>query len=124
MSKVYALNRSHLATFRKALTEASQRLGGTDYEVFYELATLETSFAQIATNSNFMVATATLANRWPDREPTVANLTRCARHEAIHLFLAPIEDAARRRYITPYELEQLSETFVHRLEHVLGWNQP
>lgn len=105
--------------FQKHFKEYQQRFGLTGYKVYFKYEVLEESFAQIEAEAGKMVATVTLNSHLLDKDKPHKDIRRDAKHEAIHLLLARVDNNARYRFATSAEIYEAEEELVNKLEELI-----
>lgn len=120
--KSYQTTDAHFRAFRKAFEEAAESLPGVnDFDITFHHAYIEDAFAQIGFCTRKMSASVSFATNFEGRKPTREFIQGCARHEALHLFLAPLHGLAFQRFLSEVELERAIETMVRRTGKLLNW---
>lgn len=113
-------SKEHFELFKQATFSWCKFLGISDWELYFKHENLEKDFSNVALNYRGKVATFTLSTEWPEdlEMLTEAAMERTARHEVIHLFLAPLWCLACDRFASQAEIDTAEETLVRRLEKI------
>jgi hypothetical protein len=114
----------HFATFREEVTELWGELGITSWDlvVIHGTPQDDERYQHAAGGCGFL----------PDQRRVLISLSRqvsyadiprlklIATHEVAHAFLAPLENAARDRFVTEEQVDSTSHEVVHRLVALFG----
>lgn len=94
-----------------------------DWELFFTHTDLTDAglAASIHTDLDARKATLTLTTKWDDAiEPLHERyIRRCARHEMLHLLLAPLSNLATSRFLNRSELDRAEHEVVNRLQFLI-----
>jgi len=104
-----------LREFKKSFLHTAERLGLSDYKVYFDFVASDEHYAEIQVNQKGKVATAFLCSRYD----SILDPSECGKHEAIHLLLARLRFEAHTRYTNEFDIDQSEEEIVRRLEKVL-----
>jgi len=109
------------ALFQTEFTKWQRRFGLTGYKVYfrYEPFDFDNSFADIRINQGEMVVTARLNSNLRDKDKPHKDARISAKHEALHLLVARLEQNARYRYSSENEIYEAAEELVVRLEGLI-----
>ena len=102
--------------FQKEFKKWQRLFGLTGYKVYFKYEPLDSSFADLTVRQSDMVATARLNSKLPNSEKLYMDTKRSAKHEALHLLVARLEQNSRYRYASENEIYEATEELVIRLE--------
>jgi len=105
-----------LELFIRYFTQYQNMLGLNGYRVYFKHEPIDGVFADITTTQSEMVATVRLNSNLQDVDKPFRNIKRSAKHEAIHLLVARLEDRARSRYVTSEDIYETVEELVRKIE--------
>ncbi len=116
------LNNKHLEIFRKECFRLHKKWGLTDWElhVDWSAQSCDQTYAECSANLTARTALITLWREWPDdkleaNQITEKNLKQTAKHEMIHVLLAPLAEVAASRYVSEDEYNAGNHAVVMRL---------
>jgi len=112
MNKDFTLFQSEFKKWQKLF-------GLTGYKVYFKYEPLGTDFAAICVNQGSMVATVTLNSKLPNKDKPFKHIKRSAKHEAIHLLVARLEQNGRYRYTSENEIYEATEELANRLGNLI-----
>ena len=101
--------------FKQSFLEWQQKLGLTQYNIYFTIKALPDAYAEILIQQPEMIANVNLSDEYPSDE-TPESL---GKHEAIHLLIHRLKWLGESRYIATSDLMEECEAVVVRLEHVL-----
>lgn len=106
--------------FKAAALEWQQRLGLTDWNLYFVHEKVDECYAQTRWELPATLATITLSLNWDSLRPkTDEELKVLALHEVLHVLFAPYCSAAEDRYLGPSQLHGVEHAIIRRLEKVL-----
>ena len=105
--------------FQREFKKWQQRFGLIGYKVYFKYESIEKSFASISVNQGEMVATVRLNSNLPDKDEPHKGIKRSAKHEALHLLVARLEQNGHYRYSSENEIYEATEELVFRLEELI-----
>lgn len=113
--------RQQFRLFRDEFFRYRDMFGRQDYACHFELTEIDGAYADIAVDNVGKTAHVRYAKNDPDKFPisTETEVRATARHEAIHLLLAPIEHLAASRFISQNEIDEEVESLTRRLEDLI-----
>ena len=100
--------------FQKEFMKYVELFGLKGYSVFFGREEINGGHAEIRVNIRDRVATVVLSTE--KHEKHFQTMRDCAKHEALHLLIARLEDLAKRRYVTPGDINEECEGIVEILE--------
>ena len=103
-----------LREFQKEFMKYVELFGLKGYSVLFGLEEIDGGHAEIRVNIRDRVATVVLSTA--KHEKHFQTMRDCAKHEALHLLIARLEDLAKRRYVTPGDISEECEGIVEILE--------
>lgn len=110
---------SEFEEFQLEFKKWQKLFGLTGYKVYFKYENLNNCFAEITVQQTDMVATVTLNKRLPAKDKPHKDITRTAKHEAIHLMLSKLENLGKSRYVQPEEIYEATEELVFKLEELI-----
>lgn len=105
--------------FQKKFREYQQQFGLTGYKVYFKYEPLDHCFADITVTQADMVVTVRLNSALEEKDKPLKHIGRSAKHEAIHLLLAKLEDRAGDRYTAEKEIDEAVEELAFKLEELI-----
>ncbi len=105
--------------FKKTFVKYQIAFGLIGYQVYFRYKPIESSFAQIKTDQESMVASVTLNSRLPADIKQFQDIRKSAKHEAIHLLIERLESLARSRYTGSLDIYEAVEELVVKLESLI-----
>jgi hypothetical protein len=107
--------------FKERVQFWSKEFGLTEWCLYFYHERIEDRFATCAANYRGKVASFVLNMDWDEeyKPHDWTELDRTARHEVIHLLLAPLEILARERFTTEGEITAVVEGLVRRIEAIM-----
>ena len=105
--------------FKKTFIYYQKLLGLTGYKVYFKHEPIEEGFANITINQEDMVATIRLNSELPDDDKPHSDVKCSAKHEALHLLLARLENRACERYVRYGDIYESVEEIVFKLEDLI-----
>lgn len=112
------VSRAYFEEFKKEFVGWQEKLGLTQYEIYFHHETTDDCVAQIRVREIQKIADVYLANSM-SRANIVQGPESHAKHEAIHLLLHRMKWLGETRYIENNDLLEEWEAIVRRLEKVL-----
>jgi len=109
----------NFALFQKEFKKWQKLFGLTGYKVYFKHEPIAKRFAEIAIESGAMVATVRLNSNLPDKDKPFRDIKRDAKHEALHLLIARLENNGKYRYSTEAEIDEAAEELVVKLEDLI-----
>jgi hypothetical protein len=106
-------------TFQETYKRYQKLFGLSGYKVYFKHKPLEDVFADTTINNAGHVVTVRLNSRLPPKAKIFKDVTRTAKHEAIHLLLDGLESRALSRYIRDGEVSEEVENLVFKLEELI-----
>lgn len=102
--------------FRKECLRLQTEWGLLEWSIYTEHKPLEGKFATIVMDNRDMTATITLGvEEFEKSDPKIH-----AKHEMVHLLLAPLGFEAQSRYTEQFNVEQAEEAIVNKLVKLLS----
>lgn len=94
---------------------------------FFGLKDWEVEFAHIRDDENMAACTTRCTNRWAKLSLSTVwtdvvsdyDVRKCAFHEVVELFIAPLFTCAHSRYISEHEIKEADHMIVRTLENVI-----
>ena len=108
----------YFLSFQEEFRRYQKLFGLLGYRVYFKYEPLESSFAELTVNQTDMIATIRLNSKLPAKDAIHKNPTMSAKHEALHLLVGRLEQAARYRYTAECEIYEATEDLVRRLETI------
>ncbi len=105
--------------FQKQFKKYQKRFGLDGWQVYFKHEPMDDAFAGITTKLGDMVATARLNSKLPDNNKPHKKIKKSAKHEALHLLLARLEDNGRFRFVSESEIYEASEELVNKLDGLI-----
>ncbi|MCJ7828374.1 MAG: hypothetical protein MUP81_01370 [Dehalococcoidia bacterium] len=106
--------------FQKKFREYQQQFGLTGYKVYFKYEPIvDHSFADITITQVDMVATVRLNSALEEKDKPFKHIGRSAKHEAVHLLLARLENRADNRFATADEIYEAVEELARKLEELI-----
>lgn len=106
--------------FQQEFIKWQKYFGLTGYNVYFKFEPVDGCFARIDVNSADMVVTVTLNSKLDKKAEPFKDIARSAKHEAIHLLLARLEDRACSRYAEAREISDTIEELTFKLENLIS----
>lgn len=112
--------KQHYLDFQKYAKKWQEKLGVSNWAVYFYHRSLEDAYASTAWQMSGAVATMTFCTNWDNgRELNDAELERVALHEVLHLLMAELISQAEARYTMADSIEIAEHSIIRRLESVL-----
>ena len=108
-------NNSEFLQFQKEFKKWQTRFGLNGYQVYFYHEDLGDNFADINVIQNKRVATV----RLDTKKHADCNIKKSAKHEALHLLCAKLQDCALKRYTSEEEILEADEELVVRLQGLI-----
>ena len=108
------------ADFTKHALEWQDRLGLTNWKLYFYHRHVDGSYADCSWDAESSVATIRLSTNWePAREKSQDELRLLALHEVLHVFTAELCCYAEARYTTRSQIDTAEHSMIRRLENIL-----
>ena len=108
--------------FQSEFKKWQKKFGLIGYKVHFKHEEIDGSFADIKIIQGDMVAIVRLNSKLNDISKPHKNVRLSAKHEALHLLVARLEQDGRYRYSSENEIYEATEELVHRLEDLIDDN--
>ncbi len=105
--------------FQVYFTKYQKLFGLTGYTVYFKYEPLENRFASIAPDSRNMAATVRLNSKLLDEDKPFKDIKKSAKHEAMHLMLARLDDLASNRFVTQDEIYAANEELANKIADLI-----
>jgi hypothetical protein len=102
--------------FKKECNNLVNKLGLTEWTIYYELVSLKDSLSQVEYNDEGLIATISLCKK---HTKTECDIIKWAKHEVSHLLLAKLILSAKNRFTDEKTINNYDEEIATRLEKVL-----
>lgn len=110
----------HFELFKTAVEEWCRRLHIDGWHIYFAHDELDGNYAQVATSATNRVATITLSTVWDDLyKPTLETIDETAKHEVVHILLAPLRELALNRFATEDQIEAAEEELSRRIDQLI-----
>jgi len=106
--------------FKKSFLHWRDRLGLTQYSLFFSVEELKKSYAQINVDEMSKGASIAFTKECKSQEVVFLNSKKSGLHECLHLLINRMNWLGAARYIENNDLEEENEAIVCRLEKVLS----
>lgn len=104
--------------FQAEFRRWQKQLGLTDYHCAIRHEFVEGCFGGIIADHAGKIVTVKFSTEIPDHDRDVYDPPRTARHEALELLLARLENIARCRYCFPDDITEERHAVIRRLENL------
>lgn len=106
--------------FQKYCAEAIQKLGLTEWSVYYSHEELDGCYAQTRWKLTDGLAVIAFAKLWDDLRPkTEGNIRQIAFHEVLHIVMAPLVAEAGDRFTNQDAIDIAEHLIIRRLENTV-----
>jgi hypothetical protein len=102
--------------FKKECINLVNKLGLTEWTIYYQLESLKDNLAQVEYDDNGFIATIILCNKYRESEK---NIVKWAKHIVSHLLIAKLILSAKNRYVDETTIDKYDEEVAARLEKIL-----
>lgn len=107
--------------FRKTCSEFAGELGLKEWSIDYQHKKLDNCYAQTNWRTKDMLAVISFCTDWDTIRPkTDEAIKSCARHEVLHVLLAPLISEAEWRYTSEDAIQTAEHSIIRRLEGILS----
>jgi hypothetical protein len=110
---------TNFEVFQKEFRKWQKNFGLNGYNIHFKHEPLYKCYADILVNQKDMVALVRLNSEAYNGLKPHRNIKKSAKHEAIHLLIARLEETGRYRFSSDDEISQASEDLVNRLEDLI-----
>lgn len=107
------------ALFKAEFKYWINRFGLNGWQLYFVKGDLQGQYSLIALCAEYHVATITLCEQF-DEEQGEIDIPHIAKHEAMHLLIGDLSEAAESRWVTQHELNAIEEELVNRLMAVIS----
>ena len=110
--------------FKKTFTAYQKKFGLMGYKVYFKHESLEGAYAKINVYEDAHTVTVRLESNPTKDDGEFWDVKTFAKHEALHLLLARLTEAAVTRYTSEENIIQAGEEIVYKLEGLLDGKSP
>jgi hypothetical protein len=105
--------------FKKEFERCQKAFGLNGYKVYFKHEPLDGCFAEIYHGEGNQTVTVRLNSNIPEKDLSFKDPRKHAKHEALHLLIARLEECGRERYVRSGEIYEACEELVRRLETLI-----